>query len=165
MDEGNNLHVVKVPNPNQSRMDVEFNLGAQMSSYTQKTGMPKSPKKNQECQADGTDLDDMPHFAATIADFEGQEADIDEYKKLPTIDAPSKEVLYPCCQKKYSKLSVTLALLIFKEQSGLSNKTFTVLLSLFKDILLEDNVLLKSTNERRKLFVHWNLNSRRYSLV
>ena len=46
VDEGNNMHVGEVPNPDQSRMGVAFNLGAETSSYRQKTGMPKKPKKN-----------------------------------------------------------------------------------------------------------------------
>ena len=45
MDEGNNLCVGEVPNPDQSRMSDEFNPGAQTSSYRQKTGIPKNPKK------------------------------------------------------------------------------------------------------------------------
>ena len=45
MDEGNNQHVDEVPNPDQSRMGVEFNLGAETSSYKQKTGMPKNKEK------------------------------------------------------------------------------------------------------------------------
>ena len=133
-------------------MGDEFNLGAQTSSYRQKTGMPKKPKKNQECEADNTDLDDMPDFAAMIADFQGPDKDIAGYKELQNIDAASKEDLYPGCKKKYSKLSVTLTLLRFKAESGLSNKAFTQLLSLFKDILPKDNVLPKSTNEVKIFF-------------
>ncbi|KAE8821065.1 hypothetical protein D1007_00910 [Hordeum vulgare] len=71
MDEGNNLHVGEVPNRDLSRIDVEFNLGDQKSSYKWKTGMPNLPKKKQECEADDTDLNDMPDFAAMIAGFEG----------------------------------------------------------------------------------------------
>ncbi|KAE8793040.1 hypothetical protein D1007_32357 [Hordeum vulgare] len=69
MYEGNNLHVDEVPNPNQSRMGAEFNLGAQRSSYKQNTGVPNPPKENQECDAYDTNLDDMPDFATMIADF------------------------------------------------------------------------------------------------
>src|SRR3989337_1382996 len=73
------------------------------------------------------------------------------YKNLPTIDADSKKDLYPGCKKKHSKLSATLALLRFKAENSLSNKGFTELLGLFKDILLEDNVLPKSMNEAKKV--------------
>jgi len=151
MDEGNNVHVGEMPNPDQSRMGVEFILGAKMSSYRQKTGMPKKPKKNQECEAENTELDDMPDFAAMIADFHGPDTEIAGYKELPSIDAASKKDLYPGCKKKYSKLSATLALLRFKAENGLSNKGFTELLGLFKDILPKDNVLPKSTNEAKKV--------------
>ena len=99
MDEGNNVHVGEVPNPDQSRMGVEFNLGAEALSYRQKTGMPKKPKKNQECEVDITDLDDMPDFAALIAYFQGPHKEMAGYKELPNIDAASKKDLYPGCKK------------------------------------------------------------------
>ena len=73
------------------------------------------------------------------------------YKDLPTIDADSKKELYPSCKKKYSRLSATLAHLRFKAANGLSNKGFTEMLGLFKEILPEDNVLPKSTNEAKKI--------------
>ena len=73
------------------------------------------------------------------------------YNELPSIDAASKKDLYPGCKKKYSKLSVTLTLLRFKAESSLSKKAFTQLLTLFKDILPEDNVLPKSMNEAKKI--------------
>ena len=86
-----------------------------------------------------------------ITDFQGPEKDIAGYKELPSIDAASKKDLYPGCKKKYSKLSVTLTLLRFKAESGLSNKGFTDLLGLYKDILPDDNVLPKSTNKAKKV--------------
>jgi hypothetical protein len=73
------------------------------------------------------------------------------YKDLPTIDADSKIELYQGCKKKYSKLSATLALLRFKVANGLSNKGFTEMLGLFKEILPEDNVLPRSMNEAKKI--------------
>ena len=73
------------------------------------------------------------------------------YKDLPTIDVDSKKEFYPGCKKKYSKLSATLALLRFKVANSLSNKGFTEMLGLFKEILLEDNVLPRSTNEAKKI--------------
>ena len=73
------------------------------------------------------------------------------YKDLPTIDAYSKKELYPSCKKKYTKLSATLVLLRFKAANGLSNKGFTEMLGLFKEILPEDNVLPRSTNEAKKI--------------
>ena len=68
------------------------------------------------------------------------------YKDLPSIDADSKKDLYPGCKKKYSKLSATLALLGFKAANGLSNKAFTRMLGLLKEILPEHNVLPRSMN-------------------
>ena len=73
------------------------------------------------------------------------------YKDLPTIDAGSKKELYPGCKKKYSRLSATLALLRFKAANDLSNKGFIEMLGLFKEILPEDNVLPRSTNEAKKI--------------
>ena len=48
-------------------------------------------------------------------------------------------------------MSATLALLRFKAANGLSNKGFTEILGLFKEILLEDNVLARSMNEANKI--------------
>ena len=139
-----------MPNPCQCHMDVESNIRAEASSYQWNTRKPKHPLENQVIDADDDDLD-MPDFAAMIADFEGQEKDMIGYKDLPTIDADSKKELYPSCKKKYSRLSATLALLIFKEANGLSNKGFTEMLGLLKEILPEDNVLPRSTNEAKKI--------------
>ena len=107
----------------------------------------------------------MPDFAAMIVDFEGPEKDMIGYKDLPTIDADSKKELYPCCKKKYSRLSATLALLRFKAANGLSNKGVTNMLGLFKEILPEDKCSPEARMKRRKLFNHWNLKYRRYTLV
>ena len=133
-------------------MDVEFNLGAQTSSYQRNIDKPKTPLENQDGDADDTDdLDGMPDFAAMIADFQGPNKDMVRYKDLPTIDADSKKDLYPGCKKKYSNLSATLALLRFKAESGLSNKGFTDLLGPLKDILPKDIVLPKSMNKAKKV--------------
>ena len=110
----------------------------------------KTPTENQDVHADDDDLD-MPDFAAMIADFEGPKKDMIGYKDLPTIYADSKKELYPGCKKKYSRLSATLALLRFKAANGLSNKGFTEMLGLFKEILPEDNVLPRSMNEAKKI--------------
>ena len=93
----------------------------------------------------------MPDFAAMIADFEGPKKGMIGYKDLPTIDADSKKEFYPCCKKKYSRLSATLALLRFKTANGLSNQGFTDMLGLLKEILPEDNLLPRSTNEAKKI--------------
>jgi len=148
IDEGNQGG--EMPNPDQSHMDVESNLGAQTSSYQRNRDNRKTPLENQDGDEDD-DLDGMPDFAAMIADFQGPNKDMVGYKDLPTIDADSKNDLYPGCKKKYSKLSSTLALVRFKAENGLSNKGFTELLGLSKDILPEDNVLPKSTNEAKKV--------------
>ena len=73
------------------------------------------------------------------------------YKDLPTIHVDSKKELYPGCKKKYSRLSATLALLRFKAANGLSNKGFIEMLGILKEILPEDNVLPRSTNEANKI--------------
>ena len=48
-------------------------------------------------------------------------------------------------------MSAILALLRFKAANGLSNKGFTELLGILKEILPEDNVLPKSTNVAKKI--------------
>ena len=57
-----------MPNPDQSHMHVESNIGAEASSYKWHTGTPKRPLENQDVDADDDDLD-MPDFAAMIVDF------------------------------------------------------------------------------------------------
>ncbi|KAE8818708.1 transposon protein, putative, CACTA, En/Spm sub-class [Hordeum vulgare] len=140
-----------MPNPGQSHMDVESNIRAEASSYHWNTVKSKTPLKNQDGDADDVDDLDMRVFAATIADFKGLVKYMIGYKDLPTIDADSKKYMYPGCKKKYSKLSATLALLRFRAANGLSNKGFTDLLGLVKEIILEDNVLPKSTNKEKKI--------------
>ena len=51
----------------------------------------------------------------------------------------------------------SLALLRFKAANGLSNKGFTEMLGLFQEILLEDNVILRSTNEAKKIVCPFEL--------
>ena len=154
----------EMPNPDKCHMDVESNIRAEASSYQWNTRKPKRPLENQYLDACDDDLD-MTDFAAMIADFEGPKKDMIGYKDLPTIDADSKKELYPGCKKKYSRLSATLALLRFKAANGLSNKGFTEMLGIFKEILPEDNVLPRSTNEAKTFFAHWNLKYKRYTLV
>ena len=48
-------------------------------------------------------------------------------------------------------MSATLALLRFKAANGLSNKGFTEMLGILKEILTEDNVLPRNTNEVKKI--------------
>ena len=66
MDEGNQGG--EMPNPDQSHMDVESNLGAQTSSYQRNRDNRKTPLENQDGDEDD-DLDGMPDFAAMIVDF------------------------------------------------------------------------------------------------
>ena len=47
----------EMPNPDQCRMDVESNIGAEASSYQWNTGEPKRPLENQDVDADDDELD------------------------------------------------------------------------------------------------------------
>jgi hypothetical protein len=73
--------------------------------------------------------------------FRGDDRLSKEYKEIQTLLDDSKEQLYPNCKKGHSKLAPTLELLRFKAESGLSDKRFTKMLCIFKDILPDGNKL------------------------
>ncbi|KAE8808850.1 hypothetical protein D1007_14598 [Hordeum vulgare] len=117
--------------------DIEFHLYKRgfMGGYTRWTRHDEEPVMDEGNKLHGDEVPnpDQSHMGvgfnlrdetSSYRHFQGQEAHLAEYKELPTIDAASKKEFYPGCTKKYSKLSVTLALLSMKAESGLSNKAF-----------------------------------------
>ncbi|XP_019159703.1 PREDICTED: uncharacterized protein LOC109156317 [Ipomoea nil] len=62
----------------------------------------------------------------------------------------SKQPLWPGCSK-YTRLSAVLKLFNLKAGNGWSDKSFTALLDLINDMLLEDNGLPKSTYDAKKI--------------
>jgi hypothetical protein len=62
-----------------------------------------------------------------------------------------KKKLYPNCEDGSRKLSTTLELLQWKEETGLSDKGFEKLLKIMKKKLPKDNELPDSTYEAKKV--------------
>ena len=91
---------------------------------------------------EGDNLKDM------MNDVEGNFLDWEElFQNLKT---DSEKPLYNGCSK-FTKLSVVLRLYNLKAGNGWSDKSFTALLDLLKDMLPEDNELPKHTYEAKKI--------------
>jgi hypothetical protein len=83
----------------------------------------------------------------------GERFDTDdkEYHKFTTMVKDSKTPIYNGCKTEHSKLQVVLSLLHLKASNGWSDKSFTELLELLKEILPMDNVLPESTYQAKKV--------------
>ncbi|KAL6518652.1 hypothetical protein OROGR_019154 [Orobanche gracilis] len=102
--------------------------------------------------ADGVDADgvdaDGDQFEEMIRDV-GQES----FQKAHTYDAlksDSKTPLYPGCEN-FTRLSAVLKLVNLKAINGWSDKSFTELLQLMSEMLLEGNTLPKRTYDAKKV--------------
>ncbi len=80
---------------------------------------------------------------------DGERFDTDH--KFTTMVKDSKTPIYNGCKAEHSKLQVVLSLLHLKASNGLSDKSFTELLELMKEILATDNVLPESTYQAKKV--------------
>ncbi|XP_031116642.1 uncharacterized protein LOC116020298 [Ipomoea triloba] len=74
----------------------------------------------------------------------------DRSNELDELLNDSKLPLWPGCSK-YTRLSVILKLFNLKAGNGWSDKSFTTLLEILKDMLLDDNELPKSTYDAKKI--------------
>ena len=72
------------------------------------------------------------------------------YKKIKYLSNESKKQLYPGCTK-FSKLSAVLKLLNLKADNGWSDKSFTSLLKLLRDMLPDNNELPCTIYQAKKL--------------
>ncbi|KAK1368347.1 hypothetical protein POM88_034439 [Heracleum sosnowskyi] len=70
----------------------------------------------------------------------------------------SKNLLYPGCNDKFSRLSTTLRLCKLKVKHSWSDKSFTEMLQLFGEILLTSNVLPTSTYQTKKVLCPMGMN-------
>jgi len=75
---------------------------------------------------------------------------VGECSKFYQLVKDNEEMLYPNC-KKYSKLSFMVHLYHLKCLPGWSDKSFSMLLDLLRDALLEGNILPKSYYETKKM--------------
>ncbi|XP_031127671.1 uncharacterized protein LOC116029770 [Ipomoea triloba] len=74
----------------------------------------------------------------------------DRSNELDELLSDSKQPLWPGCSK-YTRLSAVLKLFNLKAGNGWSDKSFTALLGLLKDMLPEDNELSKNTYDAKKI--------------
>ncbi|XP_031102022.1 uncharacterized protein LOC116005929 [Ipomoea triloba] len=74
----------------------------------------------------------------------------DRSNELDELLSDSKQPLWPGCSK-YTRLSAVLKLFNLKAGNGWSDKSFTALLGLLKDMLSEDNELPKNTYDAKKI--------------
>ena len=68
-----------------------------------------------------------------------------------TLESDSKKPLYPGCKKSLTLLSTVLSLVNVKAKYGRSDKSFTSLLKVLQDMLLEENMLPKSYYKAKKI--------------
>ena len=76
--------------------------------------------------------------------------------KFYNLSREAEHELYPGC-KKFTKLSFILSLFHMKCLNGWSNKSFTMLLELLKDALLEGETLLSNYYETKKVLCELGL--------
>ncbi|XP_074342221.1 uncharacterized protein LOC141679687 [Apium graveolens] len=70
---------------------------------------------------------------------------------LENLVRDSKKLLYPGCNNEYTRLSTTLKLCKMKVKNGWTDRSFTELLKLLRDILPPNNDLPTSTYEAKKI--------------
>ena len=68
-----------------------------------------------------------------------------------TLQSDYKKPLYSGCKKSLTLLSVVLSLVNVKARYGRSDKSFTSLLQVAQDMLLEENTLSKSYHQAKKI--------------
>ncbi|BAT92484.1 hypothetical protein VIGAN_07121500 [Vigna angularis var. angularis] len=76
----------------------------------------------------------------------------------------SEQPLFPGCSN-FTRLSATLKLFSLKARNGWTNKSFTELLELLKEMLPENNTYLFVIMRQNLFYVQWVLNIKRYMLV
>nr|CAD39680.1 OSJNBb0089K06.18 [Oryza sativa Japonica Group]CAI44597.1 P0650D04.1 [Oryza sativa Japonica Group] len=81
--------------------------------------------------------------------------------KLSRLVSDSETPLYAGCKPKHTKLSATLDLMKLKASSGWSDKSFTELLGILKDMLPQENTLPETTYEAKQILCPLGLEVRR----
>ena len=74
-----------------------------------------------------------------------------EFCKFEGLIKDSVRPLFPRCKLEYTRLSTMLELLKLKASNGWSDNSFTALLGLLTDILLEENMVPRTTYQAKKV--------------
>jgi len=104
-------------------------------------------------QSEPFDVEMGDHLEDMIRDL-GQESFQQAHVPMyDTLQTDSKKPLYPGCKNLLMLLSVVLTLVNVMARYGWSDKSFSSLLQVVHDMLLEENMLPKVTIKRRRYYV------------
>ncbi|XP_028758521.1 uncharacterized protein LOC114717527 [Neltuma alba] len=105
-------------------------------------------KKHKVCQIEKDDMDMDERVEDMIHDV-GVDV-VEQLHKYSNLCNDAEKPLYPGCTK-YTRLTAVLKLVNLKAKNGWSNKSFTELLILLKDMLPEGNILPDRNYEAKKI--------------
>nr|CAD40845.3 OSJNBa0086B14.16 [Oryza sativa Japonica Group] len=94
---------------------------------------------------------DTQCLSTMLHDIEDAEDNDRDYEKFSKLVEDCQMPLYDGCKSKHSKLSCVLELMKLKASNGWSDKSFTELLELLKDLLPEGNNLPQTTYEAKQV--------------
>nr|CAE05230.3 OSJNBa0011K22.12 [Oryza sativa Japonica Group] len=94
---------------------------------------------------------DTQCLSTMLHDIEDAEDNDRDYEKFSKLVEDCQMPLYDGCKSKHSKLSCVLELMKLKASNGWSDKNFTELLELLKDLLPEGNNLPQTTYEAKQV--------------
>ena len=121
-----------------------WNLHGEKSNENVESGYNTTYASNDDC-TDTYDYDRVEEIAEAL------EEDLKDCPKMfERLVSDAEKPLYNGCTK-FTRLSALLKLYNLKAGNGWSDKSFTELLALMKDILPEDNVLPNRTYEAKKM--------------
>lgn len=104
---------------------------------------------------------DTQCLSTMLHDIEDAEDNDRDYEKFSKLVEDCQMPLYDGCKSKHSKLSCVLELMKLKASNGWSDKSFTELLELLKDLLPEGNNLPQTTYEAKQVLCPLGLEVRR----
>nr|AAT85787.1 transposase family protein [Oryza sativa Japonica Group]ABF96900.1 transposon protein, putative, CACTA, En/Spm sub-class, expressed [Oryza sativa Japonica Group] len=104
------------------------------------------------------DPDMLQDMLRDVDDVAMNETDSMKFSRLVS---DSETPLYAGCKPKHTKLSATLDLMKLKASSGWSDKSFTELLGILKDMLPQENTLPETTYEAKQVLCPLGLEVRR----
>nr|CAH68044.1 B0103C08-B0602B01.1 [Oryza sativa] len=118
-------------------------------NFAQYAGFEGNQTGEEEIAADGNDVaDDLVQMLQDVReDCESEK----EAHKLDKMLEDHRTSLYPGCEQGHKKLDTTLELLQWKSKNGVSDKAFSDLLKLVKNILPGGNKLPETTYEAKKI--------------
>ena len=146
------MHGEKEPPNNDDREVNEEDL--ELREETEVMFVP-SPLGGETFDVDPNTLDAM------LRDVEQQDYNERDYEKFTRLVSDSETPVYPGCKSKYTMLSTVLELMKLKASNGWSDKSFSELLDLLRDLLPEENTLPRSTYEAKKVLCPLGLEVRR----